>query len=275
MQAIQLQKSAPSLESIALGAKVVSIESLALHRPNLQLFRKLGDLVDDVSDFVNKKLVSLRASNKTLDLDKLMRAIAKENYLELGAMEVPVPEGLAIPWLDYLKVLEHANDIAMRLYDDALVPFSLFIGQAINDPQKIANESFQHGAIIHDLDQVREALLNAKRNGKRTTARYDAVVGRNNDWSEVEDRMNRLLEIRRKLPQEQVRKTVVELDSNIKLLLKRMADTNLQYRPSPSVISQLADICHNLAEQVSYYAVVTTLVLEAQVALEDTQTQLK
>lgn len=275
MQVSQLQKLAPSLESIALGANIVSIESLALHRPNLQLFRKLGDLVDDVSEFVNKKLVGLRASPKPLDLDKLMRSITKEPYLELAPMEVPVPEGLSVPWLDYLRVLDHANGVAMRLYDDALVPFSLFIGQAINDPEKIANETFQHGAVIHDLDQVREALIQTKKNGKRATSRYDRVVGRNGDWAEIEDRMNQLLESRKQLPQELVRKTVIELDSNIKLLLRRMGDTNLQYRPTPNVIKQLADICHALAEQVAYYAVVTTLVLEAQVALEDTQAQLK
>lgn len=283
MRVHQLKKLEPSLESIALSAQMVSIESrtlegpvgslesLAVHRPNLQLFRRLGDLVDDVSSFVNNKLAGLRSTPKSLDLGKLMRTLQKENYLDLAAFEVAIPEGMSVPWLQYIGVLEHANNIAMRLYDDTLQPFSLFIGQAINTPSKLSNETFQHGAIIHDLDQVRAALLEVKRNGKRSTARYGDVVNRNADWQEIEDRMNAMMETRKKVPQELVRKTVVELDNQIKLLLKNMGNTNLQYRPTPAVVTQLADLCHALAEQVSYYAIVSTLVIEAQTAIEETQ----
>lgn len=285
MKLSQLTKSEPTVESIRLGAlevsvearslAVVSVESLAIHRPNLQLLRKLGDLTDDLSSFVSRKMQALRGEAKLIDLDRLFRQVAKDNYLDLTGASVPVPEGMSVKWLEYLSVLSHANGIAMRLYVDTLQPFSMFVGQAINDPSKLSNASFQHGAIVHDLTDVTKAIVKAKSAGKRSEARYAEVVTRNSDWTEIEDKMNAILEARKVLPQELVRKTVLELDGLIKKLLKRMGDTGLQYRPSPEVITQLADICHALAEQVSYYAIVTTLIAEARAALESTADELK
>lgn len=285
MKLSQLKKAEPTIESIRLGALEVSVEaqslltpsleSLAIHRPNVQLLRKLDDLVDDLSSFVSRKISGLRAAPKPLDLDRLFRTVNKDDYLTLAGAEVPVPEGMSVKWLVYLSTLKHANGIAMRLYDDTLQPFSLFIGQAINDPSKIANSSFHHGAVIHDLTDVTKALLQTKGAGKRSAAIYSEVVDRNSDWQQIEDEMNAILKDREKVPQELVRKVVLELDNQIKLLIKRMGDTNLQYRPSPEVITQLADICHTLAEQVSYYAVVATLVTEAKAALEATHDELR
>lgn len=264
----QLQARSNRISAEVFGiATNVGLEALAVHRAHLGAFRQLQELVHDTTNLISDRIQSLFPKKEHIDLSNLGELTKDRKYLELAAVQLPIPEGMNCPWLDYLATLQTATDIAVRIYDEVLYPFELFIGQAINNPELVNTSTFRHSVNSHDLTGIKKQLA-AVRSGNRSQAPYSKVVRRNADWFEVQTTIDTLLKTQTKLPVELVQESVSRIDQSMTLLISKFADPNSQYRASPEVISQLAELCAMIAEEVSFYSATVALNAAAVTALE-------
>jgi hypothetical protein len=277
LQGLTLQSQLISQEAFALEQAVAtaSLEALQINRPHKALFQKLVNLVHDTTSLINDKIAALFPKKEHLDIKGLSDVTRETTYTNLMHLQVPVPPGMSVPWVEYLAVLQEATNIANRLYEEVLYPFELFIGQALNNPEIVSNASFQHSVRPHNLDDIKRKLSRVRANGEQASIPYSKAVRRNGDWAEIQRDVDTLLKSQLQLPVELVKNTVDSIDISMTKLMEAMSDTNRQYRPAPEVISQLAELCTLIAEEVTFYSATISLNAAAVIALEQTQEALK
>lgn len=277
LQGLTLQSQLISQEAFALEQAVAtaSLEALQINRPHKALFQKLVSLAHDTTTLINEKIAALFPKKEHLDIKSLSDLTRDHAYTNLMHLQVPVPPGMSVPWVDYLAVLQEATNIANRIYEEVLYPFELFIGQALNNPDIVSNASFQHSVRPHDLNDIKRKLSRVRANGEQASVPYSKAVRRNADWAEIQRDVDTLLKSQMQLPIELVKSTVDSIDVSMTKLMEAMSDTNRQYRPAPEMISQLAELCALIAEEVTFYSATVALNASAMTALEETEAALK
>lgn len=260
----------PTLNGLELQSKVISIESLSRHLPNKPLLSKLSGLTNDVAEFISEKTSALfaRASSPRIGLSgSPASALKSVPYLELKDVMMPCPEGLKISFLEYANLLVDSQKVTSYLMEDCLYPFSAFISEALNNPEKMSSSVRTSGVKLHNLDQLRKRLSSAF-DGVDGAMPYIKVVARHSDWDELEKTLGKVLATSAKTNDKLIAEKIVDIQNNLNKLIDRMQDTNERYRPSTELISELSKLAYGLAEQVTFYSIISTSIESLVVAVE-------
>lgn len=263
-----------SMEAFGVASTLlqnVGMEAISQHRAHLPMFNKLIGLVHDTTGLINERIAALFPKKEHLDLSDLSGYTKDRNFLDFSGVRLPVPAGMSVHWVQYLDTLQEATDIAVKIYEEVLYPFELFIGQAINNPAVLGNSTFQHNVRVHDLNSIRKNLAAVRKNGSQAFMPYTKALRRNADWYEIQEKIDRLIKTQLQVPVELVQKTVNDIDESMSRLIKQMMDPNQQYRAAPEVISQMAELCTIIAEEVTFYSATVALNAAASTALEETR----
>ena len=249
--------------------EVLSVEALAVHRPNAGMLDKLGHLFDDVTEHVVGSVGKLKPHAGVIDFRPAFKVTAANRYADLSPIQLPTPAGLSASYLEYGEILKEAQQFTSNLYDHTLYPFLLYVGSAINDPGKLGSVSFKHQMRAADLKPLQAKISAALRNATTSKQPYGKVIRQNGEWDELKSLCFTLQKTMDVTPIKLINDTVERVDSQLHVLIGKIKDTNEQFRPSPSVIKELADASFILAEQISFYSIVTTLVSAYLQAIED------
>uniref|UniRef100_A0AAU7PFL6 Uncharacterized protein n=1 Tax=Burkholderia phage vB_BgluM-SURPRISE13 TaxID=3159457 RepID=A0AAU7PFL6_9VIRU len=117
------------------------------------------------------------------------RFVSTNPYADIIQYRAEIPEGLIVPYLDYLKVLIPAQESANLIIKDVIDPFSTFVSKMISDEifRNQAGHQIKEFAKL-EPEYVRINKEFAKCFGKndfRASAAFGEVVKRNGDWREV------------------------------------------------------------------------------------------
>jgi hypothetical protein len=258
-----------NLNDLQFQHEVLALEALAVHRPNIGMVEKLGTMVDSVSNQIADSLRGLILPVGAIDFVPALREVQKHKYVDLSPVQLPIPAGLSAPLVPYGQLLLRAQELSMSILDDTLEPFQKFVGEALNNPEKLGSSVLRAQNHPKEIKDLQNKLKDVFRNGTKATRPYSEVIRNNNDWVELKDICTTLKRNADRQSPKDFADTVTELDQQLRTLIKRIRDTNEQYRPSPEVVKQLADLSYTLAEQVSFYSVVNTLIASYLKAVED------
>jgi hypothetical protein len=234
---------------------LISFEALSVNRANAPLLTKLVSFVEDAGVYVREQLNNINPLNHNIAYGSINRKLTHVNYTDVSSVVVPVPAGLSVTWLEYLTVLRASQRFVMGLYDDTLRPFEVFLGAALNDPERLKNIIDGHAVTITDLKPLREDMANCLKHGSSTTAPLGKCIKRLTDWELVTKETRDLIDSQKQIPQSLILESIANIDEKLQLLVQRMSDSNEKYRPRPEMINDLADLTYRLAEKVTFYAI--------------------
>lgn len=260
----------PSLRSLELQSQVISIESLSRHMPNKPLLAKLSTLAAGVADFVSQKTTGLFQRSATLQFNlsgSPSSAIKGTQYLDFKDVMLPCPEGLRVSYLEYAEIIQDAQKITSYLLEDCLYPFSAFISEALNHPEKMASAIRTSGAKVRDLEPLRKKLNNAF-DGVNGELPYVKALARNADWDDLEKALSKIIATQKQTNDKLIAEKIDEIQRNLATLIDRMQDTNQKYRPSAELINEMSRITYALAEQVTFYSIISTSIEALVVSVE-------
>lgn len=110
------------------------------------------------------------------------------DFYSLSTVLVPVPKGLVVKWLDYIKQLEKADLLAQRIVPDMLKPLSEYVGILINQPGRMMERSLMPDITPIDHSPIEKELAKSL-SGERTQRELAKCISRNNDWDSVNSKL--------------------------------------------------------------------------------------
>jgi hypothetical protein len=235
-----------------------ALEALAQNRSHLPLFQKLTSIFDNVSIYVKGALSGIETPKQPLILNELTAVLRKVSYLDLNNFPTPVVPGQAVGYKQYFATLVKCQNVIAKLYDYTFHPFEIFLASTINEPSKLESNLHSANVVEHDLSAIRKDLATLINPKFGETLSYTKVVSRHAEWDEIAKIASDLIVAQKSAPTELMVKTITNIDNLITKVIAGIEDTNQQYRPNPTVIKELANLCYSLAEHVTFYSVYMT-----------------
>jgi hypothetical protein len=143
------------------------------------------------------------------------RFVTTHAYADIIQYRAEIPEGLIVPYLDYLKVLMPAQESANNIVKDVIDPFSAFVSKMISD------EIFrnQAGHQIKEFNKLEPEYVKINKefarcfakNDFRASAAFGEVVKRNGDWHQVFDETATLKKMYQAYPVQELTKKLNRL----------------------------------------------------------------
>lgn len=245
--------------SISATTSPRSMEELSLHRGAKDLVSKLSTYFDDVSEYLSDQVVGFANRNILIFKTRSSDTLANVPYNDLYDVMIPVIPGLSVKVTELVKVLEEMEPFVSRLYDGTLYPFSLFVGQVINDPRKLQSNALRQDIKLIDYSPMQDKLGQCMRNGNRDTMKYGKAYGNNTEYTTVSERVNALLEKHKTVSPDLISTTVKEIDANLTILMEKIQDPDGSYRVTPQKVKELAEACFGLANEVTAYSTYTVI----------------
>jgi DNA-binding FrmR family transcriptional regulator len=168
------------------------------------------------------------------------------------------PEGLAVPYLQYLSALAASVQHVARMPEEVLYPFSKYVAAIVSNSE-MASSSQRIDQPYAQLQGQRQAL-NAQigkcfQNGSRRTERQlGEVISRNADWAEVLHQCDSLATAINKIDRKALDRKIkecVELLSAVQRKIEAQAFGDM----SSQVANGLANGTFQVASELEFYSV--------------------
>lgn len=251
-----------------LDTPIPGLEGLAQNRAYLPMFNKLSAMYDNVSNLVKTKLTNLTTTPKLQTrVNRITTALRNVTYLDLRGLPIPVVPGQIVGFKQYFTVLLKSQAIVNKLYDYTLHPFKVFLAETINDPQRLESNFHSLRVQQQDLPWIKNLLGSIVGRGGENMP-YEKVVSSNQEWQDVYSLMDDLTDQIKKTPVELITNEIQQINGLMTRVIQSIENTNEQFRLSPNMIRQLADLCHSLAEHATYYSSHVTLCNMGGIAIE-------
>lgn len=207
-----------------------------------------------------------------VDVKAFIRHADQLKYVNLSEIEVPVPQGMQVHYLDYIDAFapscNHAVDAWRRLCD-----YSMFIAKLVTLPEA-QKETSGRTIGLAALEREREAINKAigktmKRNSLHATLPYGKVVSRNADWAEIVSEIEAQGGVIDSFKRSDYDRKVNELADN----LERLANLQRQGKLdsiTPEVVKDVAEGTYQLAAEVEFYAIAYYRYMALRQAVIDT-----
>lgn len=206
---------------------------------------------------------------------KLAKKIAQVRYTDLAPLRVYTPPGLKTTYLDYLKSLEEAEKTILAIPKEVIGPFSFWIAQLLNNPQEMSSQRTHFevkGLVLPDTEKLQKLIMKGVVGGdKQTEQPYSKVVGRNKDWGEIEQCLERLNHHMVGSDRKKIIQEVDVLTTNIDTLVERVKEDPEEYSFSGPALTLLSKTCYDVAKVLEAYSVYCYQLRLTTVAIEDTQ----
>jgi hypothetical protein len=194
----------------------------------------------------------------TAQQHEFLSKVAGRNYVNLSQMPVKVPEGLRVPYLQYLHILGEATAHAVQVVE-RLNKFTVFLGQLINE------HSFQ---LSTKMDRAYYHQLKAQRDefnrmlgecfiagSGKTDALYGDVVQRNSDWKPVFEALNLVSEQINHVNRRTLDKKIEEAAHYLDIIADKATRGDLA-QLTPQILHELAEGSYEMGREVEQYVAI-------------------
>jgi hypothetical protein len=194
-------------------------------------------------------------------------------YLNLSPLLAYVPEGLDVPYLEYLSVLQdavlHCHDNTLKILND----YSVYLAQIITNRQlKITTMPLD--ATYAKMEKTRQDLTQRlakcfKPGSSKAEARYGDVVGRNADWVEVFKDITRIDHLVNTIDRSVLHKKAEECNQQLNTIIKQIRNHEFE-GAGPEVTNNLANGAYQAGAELEFFAATYFRVMTLNQAIGDT-----
>jgi hypothetical protein len=235
-------------------------DAIALEFLNMNTGERLDQLLTVAKDTMTR-LVGLVSRDApaiaplTAKQEEFLKTVAGRNYANLMQMPVRVPEGLKVPYLQYLHVLDGAAEYAGKIME-RIAQFSVVLGQLVNEHNYQTSTAFNRNH--YATTRVQRAHLHSVISGcfqpgsTKAESTYGAVVERNADWREVFKTLNLVSERVNGINRRMLDKKIEECSHSLDILETKAKRGDLK-DITPQMISELAAGTLDMAHDVEFY----------------------
>lgn len=181
--------------------------------------------------------------------------VAGRNYINLSQMPVKVPEGLRVPYLQYLHILAEATAHGVQVVD-RLSKFTVFLGQLINEHSFQLGTRFDrayYNKLKAERDDFNRMLGDCFRAGStQTDASYGDVVQRNSDWKPVFETLNLVSDQINHVNRRTLDKKIEEAAHYLDIIVEKASRGELA-QLTPQILGELAEGSYEMGRDVEQY----------------------
>lgn len=226
--------------------------------------------------FVSRFSPSDPAIALTRDQREFMRVIEAVKYLDLAPTTAYVPQGLEATYLDYLNMLGPAVDYAVKA-GERLSTYTAFLAMLLTNRDH--RFSAQDNAVIYkEMERTRAGLnqdLGSCFNSTHVAeSRYDKVVARNSDWTQVFHSLEKITTEVNRVDRKQLQKNAHDASDLMSKLID-VIQRNEMNDSSPNVVLEMADGAFQIASELEFYATIYYRVLALATAVNETTFNIK
>lgn len=255
-----------TLKDVQLQLSFISVEQVNAFHSSSKTILKFGHMVDTTKRFVSHLLSPISVSFGRNPMDKVFypqiykfTEVAK--YPELNRFDIPVPEGFQGNYLDYVEILTKYTEITNNLVNDVIKPFSIYVGQLVNNPTLLNSISYTHKVTPKDISQAKKELGQFfKPNGKNVEWNMHKCFNRMTDVKTFNDKVNQLRKLQNTDLVQEVKKEVTNLADSLDHLTKYLTSNQNNQWVKGKTMETLANLTYTLAEQVEFFAIMNNMV---------------
>lgn len=244
------------LKSIELQKNVITVESLALFRPNEKTLARLGGFFTDAGDAIRKLLGNITNANVAVAIDgrNFLPLMKKAEYTSISGLRVPFPKEFNADYATIAEVMAEVNAVPESMFRDFLKPFGEWVAVTLNDPTKMESINQYVNIDINRSKIARSHLVKITKGGSQPEVRYNRAIRRNSDWEKVIDTINQISAQNANVTIDDVRAKVKEIDDLLQVLIGKMNEPSFEYRPSGAFVEKLVSLTYAMASEIEFYA---------------------
>lgn len=209
---------------------------------------------DTFEKFLKAAPVSLRPSRI------FERFVDRTPYADIIQYRAEIPEGLKVTFLEYLEVLQPAQERANNIIKNVIDPFSKFVSKMVSDEvfrnqaghqiRELSNLEPEYVKVVKDFEKC------FAKNDYKSSAGFIEVVKRNNDWKRVFSETVALKKVYDDFPQEELTKKLNRLYEMLDELVEQVKLD--QYDSVEKEVTELLSKgMYNVAKEVELAALTT------------------
>lgn len=266
-----MQQEQFTLESIETQALELSQEALRIGA-NLKALRdKLPSFFNTIKGFSNSKVMNFAAIKRgAINQRAFEVASKKHSHSELRNQRVIVPDGLNVPFSEYLDNLAEVQRYAISVLPDILIPFEKQLAVYLDKPDSLRTQRespITSTILSKDVEHIQTVMGKSFSNDGSQHRRFETVIPRMSDLPVIASKFNTLKDELSKQDPRQVTSKTNEIAGLLDVLLERMDQYPDEYKASGITISDLARISFLMAQAVEIYGVHVYNVESLEVAL--------
>jgi len=250
-----------SNESFSMQGIVHSLQNLI---PSIQ--KNFQSFVHSFSE--KTPAVQLKSSERDF-----MKLLDGRVYLNLSPLMAFVPEGLVVPYIEYLAVLkeavQHCHDTTLKTLNE----YSMYLAQIITNRQfKIT--TMPHDKMYATMEKAR-AAMNAKvakcfkTGSTKAEATYADVVNRNAEWVDVFHLLDQVGHIANTIPRDDLHKKADECNNQLEIIIKQIRNNEFE-GAGPEVTNNLSNGAYQSGSELEFFAATYFRVLVITTSVGDT-----
>jgi hypothetical protein len=263
------------LNSLKLQADMISLEAFGGGNSMASAMGRLPEFIDTATAAFNKSVADPKNEILPIHYSKLARKLADLKYDAIANVQVMIPPGLKVTYLDHIKNFEATRDLIEHLRRDVLVPFGVWVNLKLSNPSQLSSVAGGldiHGLVLPDTKKAAETLLEGVNPSvHQTQVSYKAVVKRNADWPVIENKLEELNNVLMLTEQKRLVGEVRDLTESLDKLITRIQEQPDDYNVSPGILSLFAKTCYGVAKALEFYSVYAYQLKSLTVAVQDTQ----
>jgi hypothetical protein len=244
------------LKNIELQKNVITVESLAMFRPNQKTLDRLGGFYTDASEAISKLLGSITSSNAAVAVDgrEFLPLIKNSDFTSLSALQLTFPKELSTDYATALQVMTDVAVVPESLYRDVLEPFAKWLALTLNDPKAMESVNQFVSIDVNRAKNAREQLAKVTRGGGSESVRYSRAIRRNSDWEKVISQVNQIAANNANVKIDDIRTKIKEIDDMLQILIGKLNEPRFEYRPTGTFVDRLVSLTYAMAAEVEFYA---------------------
>lgn len=244
------------LNNINTQRMVISVESLAFFRPEKATLERLDGYYTDTVNFIERTvsgLVGAKAA-ETIDGRTFLQKIKTADPMVINSVVIPFPKELSVDYGTAVQTLMGIHSIPESLLREVLMPFSTWLGEAINKPEKLESLQQYVNVDVNRSKVAKERLSAITKGGSNSTVRYSRAIKRAADWADVIEGINRLTSEINNTSLDAARQKITLVEQMLSEIIKRMNEPRFTYRPSGQFVDRLVTVTYTMAEEIELYA---------------------
>lgn len=253
-------------------------ELLGIGRAATEFADKLRGYLSGVKKYIvgvftpleNERIISFKQDHG------IRKKLEATNYVNMVEINIYIPPGLVVPWVDYLDVLEDSQDLADTILTDVLRPAIVYFSQLLGTPETLAtinpiSAAQTIGNREEKITAIRKRIGDSFQQGQTLDrGKYGQYFKRHADWAETSSRVGDLIDKITITNPRTVSKSVSELTRLMDTLIIRMKQNPEHYSVSGVKAADLAKIAMNLGKEVEFFAGHFYLIQQAAAAMDET-----
>lgn len=236
---------------------VISQEAFSFAGIKRSLSQLLPDMQRHFESFTHSFLskedpVQLKGNEK--DFVKLIEGRV---YLNLAPLLAHVPEGLKVPYLEYLVVLKDVIEHCKKNTMSAMGDYSVYLAQVITNPA-LRVSSPSHAATYKKMESERTELVSRmaecfQEGSHKSNSTYGAVVKRNAEWVDVFKIMHVIEDIANSMDRSAMHKKAQECNDQLNKIIDMIRHDKFE-GSSPELTTNLADGAFQTGSELELFA---------------------